>query len=43
MSDPSPTSTVPVEQPATEAAPAPKFIDIKALVRPLPPHELEAP
>lgn len=42
MSDPSSTPA-PVEQPAPEATPAPKLIDLKALLRPIPPHELEAP
>lgn len=42
MSNSTPTPA-PVEQPAPEAAPAPKIIDLKALLRPLPPSELEAP
>lgn len=45
MSDSSSTPVAPVEQPAPEAppAPAPKRIDLKALLRPIPPSELEAP
>lgn len=45
MSDPTPTTPAPVEQPVPEAAPAPapKRIDLKALLRPIPPSELEAP